>query len=171
MNRLTERIKNGKLILKKQFPTMQDTLDVLMDRLELYEDTGIEPEEVEKLHDENISIKKWNACEKELFEKYQADSEKLIEVEAELEEFHNSEEQGLLVKLPCKVGDTIYGIILNELKEYRVSAINIGLRKHGNSCVVLANNYRNAVADFELIDFGKTVFLTKEEAEKALEDI
>ena len=37
MERLTERI-NGKLTLKKQFSTIQDTLDIITSRLELYED-------------------------------------------------------------------------------------------------------------------------------------
>lgn len=87
-----------------------------------------------------------------------------------LKKYEDLEEQGLLIKLPCKVGDNLYRIMLNELKEYKVSTINIGMRKHGNSCVVLANNHRNAVVDFELIDFGKTVFITREEAKKALEE-
>lgn len=85
--------------------------------------------------------------------------------------YEDLEEQGRLIKLPCKVGDTLYGIMLNELKEYKVFAINIGMRKHENSCVVLANNNRNAVVNFELIDFGKTVFLTREEAERELEGV
>lgn len=37
MDRITERI-NGKLTLKKQFPTIQDTLNIIVSRLELYED-------------------------------------------------------------------------------------------------------------------------------------
>lgn len=37
MERITKRV-NGKLTLKKQFPTMQDTLSVIVNRLELYED-------------------------------------------------------------------------------------------------------------------------------------
>ncbi len=90
------------------------------------------------------------------------------EVREVLKEYEDLEEQGKSIKLPCEVGDTVYGIILNELKEYKVFAINIGIRKHGNSCIVLANNHRNAVVDFELIDFGKTVFLTREKAENAL---
>lgn len=72
------------------------------------------------------------------------------------------------ISLPCLVGDTLYGIALNEVKEYRVFAINIGLREHGNSCVILVKNHRNAVISHELIDFGKTIFTTKEVAEKAL---
>ena len=47
MERLTERV-NGKLMLKKQFPTVQDTLYILASRLELYEDLGYSIEEIEE---------------------------------------------------------------------------------------------------------------------------
>lgn len=48
MNRLTER-RNGKLTLKKQFPTIQDTLSVIANRLELYED--LEEQLTNKYHE------------------------------------------------------------------------------------------------------------------------
>ena len=72
------------------------------------------------------------------------------------------------LSLPCVVGDSIYGIMFNELRKYKVFAINIGMREQGNSCVIFAHNHRSATINFELIDFGKTVFLTQEEAEQAL---
>jgi hypothetical protein len=48
MERLTKRI-NGKLTLTKQFPSITDTLDIVANRLELYEDTSLSPEEVSRL--------------------------------------------------------------------------------------------------------------------------
>lgn len=78
------------------------------------------------------------------------------------------EKQGTALNLPCTVGDILYGITPNGLKEYKVYAININMREHGNSCVIFAHNDRNATLNFELIDFGKTVFTIKEEAENKL---
>ena len=65
--------------------------------------------------------------------------------------YEDAEEQGLLVRLPCKVGSTVYRIITRRL--YCVGEKDI--------------------VDVEftldmLDDFGKTVFLTREEAEAAL---
>lgn len=94
-----------------------------------------------------------------------------ISDKAKLGEYKILEGQGLIVQLPCKVGDTLYGIMLDKLQEYKVFAINIGMREYGNSFVVLANNHRNAAISFELIDFGKTAFTTKEEAEKRLAEL
>ena len=74
-----------------------------------------------------------------------------------------------ILNLPCKVGDILYGTMLKELNEYKVFAINIGMRKQGSSCVIFAHNHRNATVNFELIDFNKTVFLTRAEAEKHLQ--
>lgn len=51
--RLTERI-NGKLRLKKKFPSLNDTIDILASRLELYEDTGLSPEQVQELKEKQI---------------------------------------------------------------------------------------------------------------------
>ena len=82
-----------------------------------------------------------------------------------------AEENGLLLRLPCEVGDTVYRISLNDIKEYKVFAINIGIRENASSCAILTKNSRGAVIDFELIDFGKTVFLSREEAESKLAEM
>lgn len=70
--------------------------------------------------------------------------------------------------LPCNVGDKIYDIILGELREKSVISLSMLLSKSVNHLVVLAENFRNAVTSYELQDIGKTVFLTREEAESAL---
>lgn len=117
----------------------------LYEGLKTYEVTGLTPDQI-------ISMDK-------------AYREKCEEV-AKLEKL---EEQGRLIELPCKVGDTVYSIVLNEIKEYTVFAINIGLRKTANSCAILVQNDRYANIGFETIDFGVTAFATREAAEKALE--
>lgn len=72
------------------------------------------------------------------------------------------------VVLPCKLGDTLYDIYEavnnggDEIKEYKVSSIQINITKNGRAFLVVANT------QFPLDDFGKTVFLTRKEAEAAL---
>lgn len=89
--------------------------------------------------------------------------EVLIEKENEQEdEYEDLEEKGLLLILPCKIGDTVYELI-------NTSCSNCS---HGNSCDGIScpdPKIIKMIFDFDLIkNFGKTVFLTKEEAEKIL---
>lgn len=86
-------------------------------------------------------------------------------------------ENGVILT-PCKVGDTVYsfcdtfGVIL----PYFIENFAIGfLDKDRNHWFWEANSYATETyelldeIDFDLDDIGKTVFLTREEAEKALE--
>lgn len=77
-----------------------------------------------------------------------------------LAEYEDAEEKGLLVKLPCKVGDTAYKISTGMILP---------------SCILMIADKGNGYFAFledgtvvSLCDFGKTVFLTREEAEQAL---
>ncbi len=85
-----------------------------------------------------------------------------------LKEYEDLEAQGLLLKLPCKIGDMIYavskkGVIEYEAKDYcldegvGVAAVRVlkTMEEHGYSNVFYTEH------------FGKTVFLTREEAEAA----
>lgn len=78
----------------------------------------------------------------------------LYEVASALEEYEDMEEQGKLLKLPCKPGDTIY-LLVNDgvnkpfIKEWKALTFIY--------CISLENK------------IGKTVFLTEQEAKKALE--
>ena len=72
------------------------------------------------------------------------------EVMKKLAEYEDLEEQGLLLKLPCKVGDKYFRILYGEIYE---------------------NEFNNRATMVSMLDdgaFGKTVFLTKEEAEQEL---
>ena len=70
---------------------------------------------------------------------------------------------------PCKVGDTVYKIFNGKIYEMRAIAIPLLISSCGAHLSVTAENNRDACLSLELDDFGKTVFLTREEAEKALE--
>ncbi len=72
-----------------------------------------------------------------------------------LAEYEDLEEQGLLLKLPCKVGDIVY-VIVEEFEEMYDSNSNY-------YCI-----YEEKFHPYMLEDIGKYVFLTKEEAEEAL---
>lgn len=83
--------------------------------------------------------------------------------------YENLEEQGLLLRLPCKVGDIVYQITRNFISTYRIR--NFIHYNNGNiffdwECI---NGIYVNVQGFHIDDVGKTVFLTREEAEAALE--
>lgn len=86
-----------------------------------------------------------------------------------LREYEDAEEQGLLIRLPCKVGDIVYQITRNFISTYRIR--NFIHYNNGNiffdwECI---NGIYVNVQGFRIDDVGKTVFLTREEAEAALE--
>ena len=89
--------------------------------------------------------------------------------------YEDLEEQGLLVRLPCKIGDTVYRVnagakqpiipmTVSEIhflcykNERAVRFDAIGKEDMGESC-------------YRLEDIGRIVFLTHEEAEKKLEEM
>jgi hypothetical protein len=76
----------------------------------------------------------------------------------ELKSYKDLEEQGLLVRLPCKVGDTVYKFWYYDRSPYKI-------QQHVT---------RTLSEICELIEskkLGKSVFLTREEAEKKLEEM
>lgn len=78
-----------------------------------------------------------------------------------LAEYEDAEEQGLLVRLPCKVGDRVYRIHTHDhIEERSVMAI------HVSASGVWYWDETGRETPVEKI--GKTVFLTREEAEAAL---
>ena len=94
----------------------------------------------------------------------------LLEMYDKLKEYEDLEEQGLLIRLPCKVGDTVWDIKYNWVRGSVVTrydtAQNIG-KKYNEHIHIIFNGFHGC---FNVKDFGKTVFLTKEEAERALEE-
>lgn len=88
----------------------------------------------------------------------------------EPEELAQAKKKGRLVVLPCDVGDKLYDVTLGEVREKIVISLSMLLSKSVNHLVIHAENFRNAVTSYELQDIGKTVFLTREAAEAALEE-
>lgn len=92
------------------------------------------------------------------------------EVCKKLAEYETLEEQGLLVRLPCKVGDTVYVPTRNFISELRIIMISVDM--HGTYFGWRLNSgiYPN-LDGFSGSKLGKTVFFTREEAEKKLEEM
>lgn len=83
----------------------------------------------------------------------------------ELIEYKKLEEQNRLLKLPCAVGDKIY--LPNEYvgKVIDFEIIEICIFKEE---IIFIDDSEN---EYFINDFGKTVFLTREEAEAALKEL
>lgn len=102
------------------------------------------------------------------------------EVLRKLAEYEDLEEQRKLIKLPCAVGDTVYYSYTNENKESEITEMKVGciepfgaIRQRKGICEVW-NVYAEAdytKAYFKFLDFGKTVFITKEEAESTSKEL
>ncbi|MGN1092921.1 MAG: hypothetical protein ACI4RS_04635, partial [Monoglobaceae bacterium] len=77
-------------------------------------------------------------------------------------------ENGVIVP-PCKVGDTVYTYGLRRVKEWKITFC--GKNSSGEHKMIAADDDFKNMLEFWNYDIGKTVFLTKEEAEQALEDM
>ena len=93
--------------------------------------------------------------------------ELLHDVLEKLTEYEDLEEQGRLVKLPCKIGTEVYDITWWDDVEEKVvvkgKAYYRTVRKHK------ITKFPFTYSDIN--DFGKTVFLTKAEAEQKLKEM
>ena len=113
------------------------------------------------------------ACEAE-----EKECEQLAEWLNELKKYKDAEEQGLLLKLPCKVGDKVY--VLDRDGQPREMIldepdIRCHCAKEDNLCMALCDRKNTGVCAYRFrndgSDIGNTVFLTKEEAEQKLKEM
>ena len=111
----------------------------------------------------------WIARQERINGKYPSDRD----VYDKLAKYEDLEEQGLLIKLPCKVEDTAI-LIFDDFGELFIT--------EGWQLVEITILEDDIIFDFKcdstndeeersLKDFGKTVFLTREEAQKSIERI
>ena len=125
---------------------------------------------MERLIEELYTFKgKVEDCENDYF----------ISVQEKLREYEYLEEQGLLLKLPCKVGDTLYYpsgyfniVIPIRLNEIVMSFVGLDTCSFQYNCCSFdecGDVYEEY--EFGLNDFNKAVFLTQAEAEKKLKEI
>lgn len=134
----------------------------IFDRLAAYEDTGLEPEEVRS--------------QKELFDYLVFDSTPSEDIERfkRLRELAEADREGRCVVLPCKVGDRVWftKFMWNYAKQ-PIPAIVCGIKTFSSSgtfTFMALTDTNNVSRSFINQDIGKTVFLTRAEAEAALKE-
>ena len=126
-------------------------------RLAAYEDIGLMPEEIKAPFTDDIMI---NLAAQALRMKPDR-----------LRELAEADKDGRVVVLPCKVGDTVFARLDNKSKyvcECKVKQIVVGNIGFVTFAPIGAPEREY---DVSLRGFGKTVFLTREEAEKALQEM
>ena len=95
-----------------------------------------------------------------------------ISVQEKLREYEDAEEQGLLLRLPCKVRSTLYQPISNRINEYKVIDLCFDITRNKFMYEVayqIGLEWYKTTCDFDCIN--KTVFLTQAEAEQKLKEM
>lgn len=161
MGRLTYRGNNGKGYVKDQgyYNGVYARLEIVAERLTAYEETGLEPEEILKMGMAYEDSKRYSGRLEGKLNAYRA----LGAVE-ELAALVKARDEGRVVVLPCKVGDTMYSLVWNiKTEQYDVSSGEIkNVRYDSKDGIIM-------VSDGEYIRvLGNTVFLTRAGAEAAL---
>lgn len=137
------------------------SFDCLVERLAAYEDTGLCPESVEAL---KLSMMGKAISEITEFDGLPIDR---------LRELAEADKGGRLVVLPVKpvltpiISSMLYIIDDGDIYEDALYEAEVGMSESGKTNVVYTTLYDLMI--FEQADIGKTVFLTREEAEEALE--
>lgn len=116
------------------------------EKLKAYEDTGLTPEEVNDV-----------MAKAKLASAFGVAAERLRELA-------KADKAGRLVVLPCKVGDGLWTFCSHPVEQVYSFTVTDISTLNGRT---MLNTSRCGVIDAR--DVGKTVFLTREEAEEALE--
>ena len=125
-------------------------------RLAAYEDSGCEPEEVlPKDKADEIALKLMRIADLESFCSYDR-----------LRELAEADKDGRVVVLPCRQGDELWTYCNHPVK--RVYSFTVSDVSTLNGRTVLNTL---GLGTIRPEDIGKTVFLTREEAEKALQEM
>lgn len=107
-----------------------------------------------------------------------SEMKKILKIAEKLKEYEDLEEQGLLLRLPCKVGDTVYYISEGFIEPCSVETIFLVdyMDENGNCSNMAEIHYDRedcpyVSTDIYFTDIGKTVFLTQTEAEQKLKEM
>ena len=122
--------------------------------LRQYLDTGLTPEEIGMDHEAAEQLRQLcQGCDLD-----------------RLEELAEADKDGRVVVPPCKAGDTVYEVTSRKtISEYRVKAIRVDLFCTFIEWDIVAGFVDKSIFGVPVNEIGKTAFLTREEAEKALE--
>lgn len=143
MERLTYRDKDGFPMMKKRGGFKQGGVE----RLAAYEDTWLEPEEIDMDHEAAEQLR--HLCR-------DCDLERL-------EKLAEADKDGRVVVLPCKLGDTLFRVFAEEILEHKVRNMRyLAIQGRWDIDTTPFCSYVES-------SIGKTIFLTREEAKAALE--
>ena len=152
---IVNELHTERLAYESEYVPIIDALN----RLAEYEDIGLEPEKIVFL--------------KNVVDDAFSDKPEFTE---HIRELLRTEKDGRLVVLPCKVGDTLWVTGRDNVpREMELEAPDIRTvcTDEDNLCMSTCNRKPDGFCAYRLrndgADIGKTVFLTREEAEKALE--
>ena len=135
-------------------PTTND-MDAIMMRLAAYEDTDLTPEEIDMDHEAAETLRQLcRNCDLD-----------------RLEKLAEADRDGRLAELPCKVGGEVYSTLddLGRLHQCRATYVLLNAKTYLNTVALEPVDYEGSQYGASFGAFGQTVFLTREEAEKALE--
>lgn len=97
------------------------------------------------------------------------DCEEIDSVYRKLKDYEDAEEQGLLLRLPCKVGDKIFLDFAGfgkDIDEFTVKDFHLDRFEDGETILFCdyESNDKTLSGQIDVMEFGKTVFLTEAEA-------
>lgn len=100
----------------------------------------------------------------------------MAELREKLKRYEDYEEQGLLFRLPCKVGDKIFLDFAGfgkDIDEFTVKDFHLDCFEDGEIILFCdyESNDRTFSGQIDVMEFGKSVFLTKEEAKAKLAEM
>lgn len=149
MKRLTKTYADGTHGVADNLPCGENSYtfkDLLIHTLGEYEDLGITPDQVRQMDAEFTRASK------------------------ELADYKKSVDQGRLLHLPCKAGDTVYleAEYENEITEGRVTEISV---LPDGVCIYIEREIGSGCSEgYGVNDFGYDVFMKREDAEKAIKE-
>lgn len=132
-------------------------LDEIVNRLGAYEDTELMPEEVKR---SKLEIEA--GCVKAIARTYGVDINRLRQLAA-------ADRSGRAVILPCEPGTPVYMTFCGEVWEMRVGQFHVNGYTEPRLWADIDCDWASTQCVRWDLTIGKTVFLTREEAEKALE--
>ncbi len=161
-SKLLDLILNGPVLNSVSKDALRQIIRQLYSALAAYEDTGITAEEITATASLPMFVKVASAA--------------LGTTPDHLRELVDADKDGRLVVLPCKVGEKLWVIGRDNMPRemaLEVPDIRTVCTDEDNLCMSTCNRKPDGFCAYRLrndgADVGKTVFLTREEAEKALE--
>lgn len=137
------------------------SFDCLVERLAAYEDTGLTPKEAKRMSNILMDVGIDYNCSWEYVKNWLLDDR--------LRELAEADKDGRLVVLPCKVGQRVFALLDTDKHISECEVKQIGMGNKIGFIGLEPIGARGREYGVALNGFGKTVFLTREEAEKALE--